>query len=688
MTSLTINDSSIEDLLSQAKKDFWFAPGNEDLRLDAATWLAKPTAIVPKFFSMIANGFCLPLSYAITLGRVIDDTDVTRLDRSKSFKALPISALEIWEKSRMLFQELLHNPDSSGAAHSKLMSGQYLKSGAHKDGLIDLFHGDRFLAHAAHYATFGGMNAVRNVQRCMGWSADKIRDMVLTVVKASHQLLKEIGKNGLKWLAKAASAGLGFFPMLFSILHGKTKAVAAMKMEIGAAKKATKATKSPTLKIAAAKNMGNEDDDDNGDDAEQTDAHDDADDYIDSDAEETEHVAADGPPDDVFLDDSDNPDDPDDPEAHDPGTRLKMGRELAYELLRQSRNNPGTSQRHRLIMDSVDERILLNAMQKDLRPTDLAVAERMTNFLSFCWQWAERTGIFREPDHQEKLDMPITQVIRQVIHAVQKGYWETGDNKPVNNSKIWISVTHADRNGRPRMLTVTRPISQLQMKPSGFKGRMIVIKPDAALRECFFQQIPDSQRPSEKNTRYFIVRNEGLETITAQRYIHPRGTALSGARSIDDLEDGGQWQPTNVDDTAATFDFPDEDEATIQLIADLTDADKDLIQRSLDGDDRAREILAHTCQALPEDRKAMIEDTFSHCKKEAEADDDAEVPPALLDQGTRRDLARMLNLDLGTLEKAFQDDSDSIRALKRAIKNMPEHLRNQAIRKIHLAAKR
>ena len=695
MSSLTIPSTTIGSAFALAKTD-WFCPGKEKLRLDTVTWLESPTKQIPQLIRDIAKNVGTHVQRAVALTDIIEDKNGDRMDRSKLFLALPLEALEIWVQSKALYQKRLHDKSSSGCADSKLMYGQY-RGNTYKPGLISIFDGDKFMAFAAYYMAFGGMRAVRDVQRRLDWSVDKIRDVLFTAINASHQLLKKIGKRGIAWLNRVASAGMGFFQMFFAIVQDRSSVLtmammAAKKVVKKAANTATgdegeidvvddsedEATDSVTDGIARSTGNPNDGDDDG---------------HENMDEDNATHVAADGPPPrspNDTVDDPNAPDDPDNPEIHDPDARLKMGRELAYEMLRQSRNKPKTSQRHRLLMDSVDDRILLNAMQKDLRPTDLAVAERMTNFLSYCWQWAERTGIFREPDHQKKLDMPIAQVIRQIISAVQMGYWEVGDNKLADNGKIWINVTHEDRNGRIRVTALTRPISMhLKTKPhpDGVKGRMMITNPDhPALREYFFRHLPNRKTwPSEKNTRYFIVLNEENETITAQRFFHPRGNALAGARSIDDLEDGGQWQSADTD--AAVFDFADEDEATIQMVADATGIDKDVIRRSMDGDDRVHVIFVHACRAVSEDRNAMIEATFSQGKKETEIGDAAEVPPSLLNQNTRRDLARLLNLDLGTLEKAFQDDSDSTRALKRAIKNMPEHLRNQAIQKIHRAAR-
>lgn len=711
MTSLTIDSA-----LSQARAT-WFQPGGEDMRLDSITWLQAPTVKVPQMIQSIAKNTGIHVRQAIDLARIIEDADGARMSRSKSFASLPLGALDIWSKANVLYRTNLHKPDSSGAAHSKLVNGQYIKN-TYKPGLISLFDGDKFLAFTAYYLVFGGMRAVRDVRRCMDWSADKIKEIILVAINASHKTMKNFGRRGLKWLTDHASAGMGFFQMFFSVIQNRSRVLEMAKI---AARKAATVAASPSVsgddepededaadgeqevtdnvadRDGRALRAGDPDDDsspgghDGPDDGH---GHENGDNG-DSDA----RITGDDPPrrvsDDEFLDDPNALDPDPDPDPDDPGTKLKIGRELAYEILRQARKSTKSTtrnQRFHDLMDTVDEKILVNAMQKGLRPTDLAVAERMTNFISFCWQWAERTGVFLESSHRKKnrLDMPAGQIIKQIINAVQVGYWETGDNKPLDNKKIWIDVTRDDRNGRPRVATLTRPISpQLKAEPHDIKGRMIVVNPDhAQLREFFFAHIQDRDKwPRKENTRYFIVRNGEYETITAQRYFHPRGTALSGARSIDDLEDNGHGQTINAGGDAVVFDFPDDDGAAIRMVADQTGADEDVIRRSMDGDDRAREILAHTCRALPEDRKAMIEATFSQGKHEAEIDACTEVHPSCLNQSDRRDLVRMLNLDLGTLEKAFQDDSDSTRTLKRAIKNMPEHLRSQAIRKIHLAAR-
>ncbi|WP_428946774.1 hypothetical protein ACQUQQ_08335 [Acidithiobacillus ferrooxidans] len=696
MTTLAINS-----VFNEART-IWFAPGCEDSRGEAIDWLKTQTSKVPMLIQTIAKEVGITVPQAITLSEVIEGKDGARLGRSRVFKSLPITALDIWHEAGKLYQSNLHKSDSSGAAHKKLMDGQYLK-GIYKPGLLATFDGDAFQAHTAYYLAHGGMRAVRAIQRCMGWTADKIREMALIVVNASHQLINKIGKRGLKLLIAAASAGLGFFPMLFSILQGKVKA--KTEQTSGSAKKVAKAAK----KIVTAKGAKGEDDTDEEDDTDLPgvdvidgpgdDDSDRSDHVADGEASITDHVPADGPPirsaGDEF-DDPDADDDPDDSENQDPDlhAKLKMGRELAYELLRQARRNAASQhQRYRDLMDAIDDRILLNALQKGLRPTDLAVAERMTNFLSFCWQWAERKGVFLEKSHQKKnsLDMPAAQIMRQIIHAVQNGYWEVGDNQPVNNAKVWIDVIHEDRNGRRRIAALTRPISpQLEAKPyDDTKGRMIVINPDhAALREYFFQNIQDQNTwPREKNTRYFIVSTDKYETITAQRFIRPRSNALTNATSLDDLENTGQAvQAVNADDgVAPAFDFPGDDEETIQMVAAEIGVDKNIVGRILAGDSRAQEMLAHTCRALPETRKTAIEAKFSG-ESEAKIDDATAVSPSRLDQKTRRDLAHLLNLNLETLEKAFQDHPDAVKALKRAIRAMPERDRGEAIRRIELAA--
>lgn len=683
-------------------QDDWYRRGNEDLRLDAVTWLAKPTSKIPALILRSAQDAGISNRHAVGIARVIDDTAGARMAHSKSFMSLPIDALDIWDKSCSLFQKSLHNPDSSGAAHGKLMDGQYREE-KYKPGLISRFNGDKFLAFTAYYLAFGGMRAVRDVQRCLGWSADKIKEIVLIVIHESHQLLKKIGKRGITLLNKIASAGMGFFPMLFAVLQGRAQIKA---MAMGSAKKTPKA-------IAAVDN----EDDDGGED-EVTDIHHDPDDGRNQahnpddpddpeghgdhgDADVTDHAPADGPPirtPDAEFDDPDPEDHPEDHEADaDPCAKLKMGRELSYEMLRQARKNATENQRYHDLMGAVDERILLNALQKDLRPTDLAVAERMANFLSFCWQWAERTGVFMETtQHRKRLDMPVASVIKQIIHAAQAGYWETGDNKLRDNTKIWIDVTHEDRNGRRRVTVLTRPASpDLKTKPHTVNGvhdsRKIITNPDhAALREHFFQNVERNTWPQEENTRYFIVlSSDGAhETITAQRLIRPRGTALTSAKSIDDLEDAWQSIGADADDTPVCDNLPHDDKTTVALVAAATSAAPDLVRRSMAGDERALGMLAHTCRMLPEDRKAVIETTFLQAQKEAEMDDAATVDPSCLNQGDRRDLARMLGMDLRTLEKAFQDDSDSILALKRAIKIMPDQLRSEAIQRIHIAANR
>lgn len=681
-------------------QDDWYRRGNEDLRLDAVTWLAKPTSKIPALILRSAQDGGISNRHAVGIARVIDDTAGARMAHSKSFMSLPIDALDIWDKSCSLFQKSLHNPDSSGAAHGKLMDGQY-RGEKYKPGLISRFNGDKFLAFTAYYLAFGGMRAVRDVQRCLGWSADKIKEIVLIVIHESHQLLKKISKRGITLLNKIASAGMGFFPMLFAVLQGRAQIKA---MAMGSAKKAPKA-------IAA---VDNEDDD--GGEVEVTNIHHDPDDGRNQahnpddpddaeghgDADVTDHAPADGPPirtPDAEFDDPDPEDHPEDHEADaDPGAKLKMGRELAYEMLRQARKNASGNQRYHDLMDAVDERILLNALQKELRPTDLAVAERMANFLSFCWQWSERTGIFMETSqHRKRLDMSEASVIKQIIHAAQIGYWETGDNKLKDNAKIWIDVTHEDRNGRRRVAVLTRPLSpDLKTKPHTVNGvldgRKIITNPDhAALREHFFQHVERNMWPQEENTQYFIVlSSDGAhETITAKRLVRPHGTALTSAKSLDDLEDTGQSIGEDKDDTPVCEDLPHDDKAAVALVAAATSAAPDLVRRSMAGDERALGMLAHACRMLPDDRKVMIEATFSTKRDdEAKVDDTTEAHPSCLNQTDRQDLARLLRLDLRTMEKAFEDDTDSAMALKRAIRAMPDKDRSQAVHLLKRAARR
>ena len=671
----------------------WFRPGNEDSRLDSVTWLAKPTSKMPGLIQNFAQNAGISNLHAVELAKIIDDTEGARMSHSTNFLDLPIAALETWYKAGALFQKNLHNPDSSGASHSKLMHGQY-RGESYKPGLISVFNGDKFLAYMAYFMAFGGMRAIRDVQRCLIWDAEKVKKILLVAIRESHQMLKKIGKRGLTWLSACAGAGFGFFTMFFAVLQGRAQIKA---MTMGSAKKAPKALaavddtededggEDEVTDILPAQGddgptsrIGDPDYQHDGGDAEITDAH---------------HAAADEPPDSDPSHhgfDDPNQEDTDDP---DPGAKLKMGRELAYEMLRQARRTGARNQRYRDLMDAADERILLDALQKGLRPTDLEVAERMANFLSFCWQWSERSGIFMEPSHRKKLDMPIDKMIKQIVSAARSGYWETGDNRPLDNQKIWMDVVHEGRNGRPRVAVLTRPISpQLKAKPCDIKGRMIVVNPDhAALREYFFLHIKARNTwPREENTRFFIaISVDGEhEMITAQRKVHPRGHALINARSLDDMENAGQPVQIENAEVSSGFDFPEDDRTTIRMIASATGAGDDVIQRAVNGDPRALGMLAHTCRALPEDRKAVIEATFSPAQREAEMDEAATVDPACLNQTDRQDLARMLNMDLRTMEKAFLDDSDSSLALRRAIKAMPNHLRNLAIQRLHIAARR
>lgn len=667
----------------------WFADGDEDLklRLDAVTWLKKPQSIVPALILDIARSVGLSIQQAITMAKIIDNGDGARLDRSRSFLSLPIFALDIWHKANEFYQTNLHQKNSGGAAHKKLMYGQELKNGF-KPGLISEL-GDTFTAYVAYYMAHGGMRAIREVQRCLlAWSTDKIREMVLLVIKASHKLIDTIGKRGLKALLSGASAGMGMFPILFSALSGRIKVKSTMSI------KTVKATK----KIVVENENDNDDEEYSDSDEAVTDIPD-----ADDEADATNHVPADGPRNHWPADEFDDPeaDDPDDaaPEDDPPGpSKLRMGRELAWEMLRQAKRNARQHQRYAGLMAAIDDQILLNAMQKGLRPTDLAVAENMANFLSFCWQWAERKGVFTEKSQQNMLDMPANDAVRRIIAAAQNGYWETGDNKPADAGKIWIDVMHADRNGRQRIAVLTRPATPGLQTKEKMKGcGKIISEPDGSLPEFFFHHIKNRKSwPSEKNTRYFIISsNDGShEIITAQRFVHLRGGVLDSAfiERLDNPENENKEheytvQDMNTDDSPApAFDFPPGDEDTARMVAAETGTDPGMIRRVLAGDDRAQRVLARACQDLPQWRKERIEARFS--QNESETDEAAGVAPSSVDQATRRELAKMLNLDFRTLEKAFLDDTDSVMTLKRAIRAMPEHQRAKAVRMIGLSAGR
>ncbi len=574
MSSLTI-DSALG-----SARSIWFQRGNENLRGEAACWLETPTAILPALFTQIAKNLKISISAAISAIKLIEDQETCNyLERSKEFQAMPLTVLEIFQKAQELYKSRVKNPDSSGAADVKVMHGQW-RGDNYKPGLITKFD-DYFLAHMAYYMAIGGWAAVREVRRATGWSLSRLKELLLIAIREINWIKKTIGLRALNTLSKTVDRGMHFFSSVFSVLSVKLKAKG--------------------IQVAVHGESEEEVTDDETSDS-------------DSEEEATDVTLMDMPtpdPDDE-NDPQDPPDQPykdafDDPNQIDsrdvePHAKLKTGRELAFDMLNNAKKAATRNSRHRQLIDAIDAQILVNALQKDSK-NQHETAERMTTFLSFCWQWAECAGIFSEKEYRHLVDAPPESAVRQITKAVQCGYWETGNNKQQDVPKTWKDVMHKDDLRREKLARLTRPCSQsIKTKPhivNGLRdGRMIIVNPGRDLRAYFF--LNRKKPPADESLRYFITSDGMTETITCQQYIHPRKSQVDNTLSLSDdfdMPDGTSDAQTDI------IDALDLDDKSMAMVAQALGISSDLLVAARFGDERALAVVLKAASGMDDDQR-------------------------------------------------------------------------------------
>ena len=218
MTSLTIDSA-----FSQART-IWFEPGCENLREDGIRWLETPnTTTISAIFNRIAKNLGISIRSAIEIAKLVEDQKTAGfLERSQEFQAMPLVALELLGKARNLYDARLKNPNSSGAADSKIMHGQW-RGDNYKPGLITKFN-DYFVAHMAYYMAIGGWTAVREVRRATGWSLSRLKELLLIAIREINWIKKKIGLRMLSALSKTMDRGMHFFSSVFAVLNAKIKA--------------------------------------------------------------------------------------------------------------------------------------------------------------------------------------------------------------------------------------------------------------------------------------------------------------------------------------------------------------------------------------------------------------------------------------------------------------------------------
>jgi hypothetical protein len=561
MTNLTIDSA-----FPQARA-IWFQAGLEDLRSAGVNWLEKPDSTIPGIFNRIAKNLAIPIRSAISIGKIIEDQKTAGyLERSKEFQAMPLAALELFEKAQALYKSRVKNPDSSGAADVKVMHGQW-RGDNYKPGLITKFD-DYFLAHMAYYLAIGGWTAVREVRRATGWSVDRLKELLLIAVREINWIKKAIGLRMLNALSKSMDRGMHFFSSIFAILNAKLKAKDTLDEEIGDdSEEVTDVTLEPP--------------------------HNNSPDPDDDQEDNTHDQSA--PRDDEFRLDDVNQVAPRDREPH---AKLKGGRELAFDMVAGAKKAAGGKPRHQQLMNAIDAPILVNALQKD-SINQHEIAERMTTFLSFCWQWAECTGIFSEKKYRHLVDAPPESVIKQITKAVQEGYWETGNNKQRDVPKIWKDVMHKDELRREKLARLTRPCSQgIKTKPhivNGlWDGRTVILNPGPELRAYFFQHL--KKAPANESLRYLIINHGTTETITCQHQIHPRKSSVDQAVPLNDEFEA-------ADGTDSEMDALDLDDKSIAMVAQALEISRDLLVAARFGDERALAVVLKAAQGTDEDQR-------------------------------------------------------------------------------------
>ena len=575
MTSLAIDSA-----FSQART-IWFQPGCEDLREDGIRWLEKPDSTIPEIFNRIAKNLGISIRAAISIGKLIEDQKTAGyLERSQEFQSMPIAALGIFQKAWELYQARVKNPDSSGAADKKVMHGQWRRDDF-KPGLIAKLD-DYFLAHMGYYMAIGGWNAVREVRRATGLNLDRLKGLLLIAIREINWIKKTIGLRALNSMCKAINRGMHFFSGLFAVLNAKLKYKNDVQSAARGEDEVTDGeigdSDEEEVTDVALEHHNNPD----SDDEDQDDTHD--------------HDPTSAPKDDDFRLDDVNRIARRDREPH---AKLKTGRELAFAMIAAAKKAASGNQRYHQLMETIDATILVNALQKDSKNRQ-EITERMTTFLSFCWQWAEYQGIFSEKEYRHLSDAPPESVTKQITKAVQKGYWESGDNKPQDVPKIWKDVMHKDELRREKLARLTRPCSQgIKTKPhivNGlWDGRTVIINPAPELRAYFFQHI--KKPPANENIRYLIINNGTTETITCQQQIHPRKSPVdNNTMPLNDEFEAPDGDGDNIN----ALDFTDQDMA---MVAQTLGISSDLLNAAKFGDERALAVVLKAASGMDEDQR-------------------------------------------------------------------------------------
>jgi hypothetical protein len=574
MISLTINSA-----YSQARS-VWFQAGLEDLREDGIRWLETPNAtILPAIFNRIAQNLGISNRTAMSIAKFIEDHKTAGfLERSQEFQSMPIAALDLFFRVQKIYIARLTNANSSGAADKKVMYGQW-RGDKYKPGLITKL-GDYFVAHMAYHMAIGGWNAVREVRRATGWSVPRLKELLLIAIREINWLKKKIGLRALNNLSKSVDRGMHFFSSVFAIFNAKIKAKDMLDDEIDDdSEDVTDVTLEPP-------HNNNPDLDDDQED----DTHD--------------HDSISAPKDDEFRLDDVNQVAPRDREPH---AKLKGGRELAFYMLNNARKAAGGKPRHQQLMDAIDDQKLVNALQKDSK-NHHEVGERMTSFLSYCWQWAECTGMFSEKEYRHLVDVPSESVVKQITKAVQEGYWETGNNKQQDVPKTWKDVMHKDDLRREKLARLTRPCSQgIKTKPhivNGlWDGRTVILNPGPELRAYFFQHL--KKAPANESLRYLIINHGTTETITCQQQIHPRKSPVDN----NTMQFNDEFEA--ADGTDGEMDAMDLDDKSIAMVAQALEISSDLLVAAKFGDERALAVVLKAAKSMDEDQRDALMDALA-----------------------------------------------------------------------------
>ena len=577
MSSLTI-DSALG-----SARSIWFQRGDENLRGEAACWLETPTSNFPEMFTRIAKNLKISIRSAVSLGKLIEDQKTAGyLEHSQEFQAMPLVALGVFQKAQELYKSRVKNPNSSGAADVKIMHGQW-RGDNFKPGLITKFN-DFFVAHMAYYMAISGWKAVKEVRRATGWSLSRLKELLLIAIREINWIKKTIGLRVLNGLSKTMDRGMHFFSSIFAVLNARLK---AKDVQVASGEEeATDSEISDSEEEATDDTRATLTPDPDGD----------------GDDPGNDHDPTVKPYKDVF-DDLDRLD-PDDSEPH---ARLKSGRELAFYMLNNTRKAATGNSRHQQLMDAVDAQILVNALQKGSK-NQHETAERMTTFLSFCWQWAEFTGIFSEKEYRHLVDAPPESVVKQITKAVQEGYWETGNNKQQDVPKIWKDVMHKDDLRREKLARLTRPCSQgIKTKPhivNGLRdGRTIILNPGPDLRDYFF---PNRKKPpAHENLRYLIVNHGTTETITCQQQIHPKKSPVDNntVPLSDEFEAaakaGGKMDALELTDQ------------NMAMVAQMLGISASLLNSAKFGDERALAVVLKAAQGMDEDQRDALQEALA-----------------------------------------------------------------------------